>query len=247
MSTMFPHQNIHKYTLTSPDGKTHNQIDRILVDRRWHLSILDVQSFRGADCDTDQYVVVPLFRERLAASKQAAQKFDGEWFNLRKLNELEVRKQYQIEISNRFAALENWSYDKDINRAWENIKENIKTSGKQSLCLKELKDHKPWFDEECLGFLDQRKQAKRQWVKDLRQSSFDNLNNVRLKASRHFRNKKKVYLKAKIEEFETSRKIKNIRDLYRSILDFKKDYQPRTNIVKDEKSDLVCGLPQYIG
>ena len=78
MSTMFPHQNIHKYTLTSPDGKTHNQIDRILVDRRWHLSILDVQSFRGADCDTDQYVVVALFRERLAASKQAAQKFDGE-------------------------------------------------------------------------------------------------------------------------------------------------------------------------
>jgi len=43
----------------------------------------------------------------LAVSKQTAQKFAGEKFNLRKLNELEVRKQYQIEISNRFAALEN--------------------------------------------------------------------------------------------------------------------------------------------
>ena len=52
----------------------------------------------------------------------------GEKFNLRKLNELEVRKQYQIEITNRFAALENLSEDEDINRAWENIKENIKTS-----------------------------------------------------------------------------------------------------------------------
>ena len=52
-------------------------------------------------------------------------------FNLRKLSELEVRKQYQIEITNRFAALENLNDSKDINRAWENIKENIKTSAKE--------------------------------------------------------------------------------------------------------------------
>jgi hypothetical protein len=42
----------------------------------------------------------------LTGSNQAAQKLDGERFNLRKLNELEVRNQYQNEITNRFAALE---------------------------------------------------------------------------------------------------------------------------------------------
>ena len=65
--------------------------------------------------------MVAKFRERLAVSKQAAQKFDGERFNVRKLNELEVRQQYQIEITNRFAPLENLSDSEDINRAWENI------------------------------------------------------------------------------------------------------------------------------
>jgi len=60
--------------------------------------------------------------------------------------------------------LENLSDDKDINRAWENIKENIKTSAKESLGLHELKQHRPWFDKECLGFLDQRKQVKMQLV-----------------------------------------------------------------------------------
>ena len=104
--------------------------------------------------------MVAKVRGRLAVSKQAAQRFDGQRFNLRELNELEVRKQYQIEITNRFAALENLSDDEDRNRAWENIKENIKTSTKESLGLQEMKQHKPWFDEECLGFLNQSKQAK---------------------------------------------------------------------------------------
>jgi len=104
------------------------------------------------DCDTDRYLVVAKFRERLAVSKQAAQRFDGERFNLRKLNELEVRKKYQIEITNRFAAFEKLNNDKAINRAWENIKENIKTSAKDSLDLHEFKLYKPWFNEECLGF-----------------------------------------------------------------------------------------------
>jgi hypothetical protein len=60
-------------------------------------------------------------RERRAVNKRAAQKFDGEKFNLRMLNELETRKEYQIEITKSFVALENLSDDDDINRDWENI------------------------------------------------------------------------------------------------------------------------------
>ena len=74
-----------------------------------------------------------------------------------------------------------------------------------------------------------------QWVQDPSQSNVNNLNNVRREATRHFRNKRKAYLKAKTEELETNSKIKNIMDLYRGISDFKKGYQPRTDVVKDEK------------
>ena len=65
------------------------------------------------------------------------------------------------------------------------------------------------------------------------------INNVRRDASRHFGNKRKGYLKAKLEELQTNSEVKNIKDLYRGISDFKKSYQPRTNIVKDEKGGLV--------
>ena len=67
---------------------------------------------------------------------------------------------YQIEITNRFAALENSSDNEDINKFWENLKDKIKTSTKGSVGLHELKQHKQWFDKECVDSLDQRKQDK---------------------------------------------------------------------------------------
>ena len=81
-----------------------------------HSSILSLRIFSGADCDTDHFLVVAKFREKLAVSKEEAQNFGGERFNLRKLNELAVVKQYQIEITNKFGALENLSDEEEINR-----------------------------------------------------------------------------------------------------------------------------------
>jgi hypothetical protein len=133
---------------------------------------------------------------------------------MKKLSELEVRKQYQLKISNMFVALENLNVSQDIYRAWENIKENIKISAEESLGLHKRKQHKPWFDAECAEFLDKRKQAKIQWLQNPNQNNAGNLHNVRREASRHFRKKKKEYLKAKINELETNSRNKNIRDLY---------------------------------
>ncbi|PNF41599.1 hypothetical protein B7P43_G11344, partial [Cryptotermes secundus] len=88
-SIMFPHHNIHKFTWTSPDGKIHNKINHILIDRRRH-----------------------------SMSKQTTHRVHIERFSLKKLNEVEGKEEYCVEISNRFAALENLNTEVNVNKAW---------------------------------------------------------------------------------------------------------------------------------
>jgi hypothetical protein len=119
---MFQHCNIHKYTWTFPDGKTHNQNDHILVDKQRHSNVLDVQSFRAADCDSDHYLVVAKVKERLAVNKQRSHRFHMKRFNLKNLNEVDGKEQFCVEVSNRFAALEDLDAEVDSISAWEMIR-----------------------------------------------------------------------------------------------------------------------------
>jgi hypothetical protein len=104
-------------------------------------------------------------------------------------------RKYQVKITYRFAALEYFDENVDMNRAWENIRENIKTSAKESLGHYKLQQRKTWFDDECSKLIDRRKQAKLQWLQNPSQVNGDNLDNVRHEASRTFRTKKREYLK----------------------------------------------------
>jgi hypothetical protein len=61
--------------------------------------------FTAADCDNDHYLVLVKFREILAVNKQRYHIFHMERFNLKKINEVEGKEQYCVEISNRFPAL----------------------------------------------------------------------------------------------------------------------------------------------
>jgi hypothetical protein len=128
-----------------------------------------------------------------------------EGFNLKKLKEVEGKEQYLVE---------DVDAEVEINSDWETIRKNKKTSAKQSLGYLELKKHKPWFDAGCSELLDQRKEAKLQWLQDPSEINGDNLNNVRCETSRYFRNKKREYPKGKTNKLATNSNNKNIRDLY---------------------------------
>jgi hypothetical protein len=84
-------------------------LGHILVDRRRHWNVLDVRSFRAADCDTDHYLVVAKVRERLALNKQRSCIFHRERFSCKKLNEVEGQQKYHIEVSNSLQLYKIWT------------------------------------------------------------------------------------------------------------------------------------------
>jgi hypothetical protein len=90
----------------------------------------------------------------------------AEKFYLKKLNEVEGNEKYQVKISNRFTAMENFDDDVDINRAWKTIREII-IPAKKHLGYYKFK-HRPRLDEGCskLHVLGQRKQAELLWLQD---------------------------------------------------------------------------------
>jgi hypothetical protein len=90
---------------------------------------------------------------------------------------------FSVEVSNRFAALEDLDTEVEINSALEMIRENINISAKESLVYFELKKHKPCFNKGCSQLLDKRKQGNLQWLQDPSKINGDNLNNVRREAS----------------------------------------------------------------
>jgi hypothetical protein len=96
-----------------------------------------------------------------------------------------------------------------------------------------------------LKIIDKQKQSKLQWLQNPSQINGHDLKNLKRETSRIFRNKKREYLIGKINELEINTKNKNIRDLYRCINEFKKWYQPRINIIKDEDGNLLAD-PQSV-
>jgi hypothetical protein len=141
-------------------------------------------------------------------------------FYLKKQNDVEVKERCQVKISNRCAALENLNdddddddddeVDMDIDRAQESVRGNMKALSTERLGYYELKQHKPLFVEECSKLLEQRKQAKLQWLQNPSETNGDNLKNVRRENGRTFRNKKRKRVKEKINELEADSKIKKV-------------------------------------
>ena len=100
---MFPHKEIHRYTWTSPNGQYHNQIDHMAVRSNFKRSVQDVRAYRGADCASDHNLVIA--KTLLKLNRTGRRAVQVRRYETSKLNVPEIRKQFQLELKNRFSCL----------------------------------------------------------------------------------------------------------------------------------------------
>ncbi|XP_046389318.1 craniofacial development protein 2-like [Ischnura elegans] len=138
-STMFPRKDIHKYTWTSPNGATRNQIDHVLVDQRHKSSITDIRSVRGAECGTDHVLVLVKIAQRIAIQKRKEEKCNAN-IDTGKLKDIRVAKEFEMKVENRFQALQElpMEEEEDVDKKWNDFKENILETARE-VCGKNKK------------------------------------------------------------------------------------------------------------
>ena len=101
--TIFPHKNIHKFTWRSSYGTTVNQIDHFIVNSKWRRSLQDVRTYRGADANSNHYLVGETIKLKLRRAAPLGQ--HRKQLDITKLKCPNINKEFVLELRNRFSVL----------------------------------------------------------------------------------------------------------------------------------------------
>ena len=240
-STCFPHKEIHKQTWRSPDGKTNNQIDHILIDKRNASSMLDVKSCRGANSDSDHFLVRAKYRCKIAYSKHELNKKTKK-LHIDALREPSTVMKYQQLLEKELAKLETEQAVKGesyIEEEWKQIKEAIIETAEQTIGYQPKPDRRGWFDDECRSALEEKNVAYKKWIDRPTRAKRLEYERLRKVAHKICKSKKRTHIDNSIRNIEEHIKDKHIRNAYKEVGSLKAGFQPHSDLCRGTNDEIL--------
>ena len=215
--TVFPHKEIHKLTWVSPNKEHQNQIDHFAINNKWRSSLQDVRSYRGADMNSDHFLIIGKLKLKLRSSKrQTAEK--PQRFDVQKLKYQNKRTEFILELHNRFEALQDLPEDEGIESQWNSIK-TIYTDTAESTLGYHKPSHKEWISEETWEKIEERKKLR---AKILSTENVERRNELEIsyqdldrQVKRKARKDKRIFTEELANEAEQAAKIGNSSKVYK--------------------------------
>ena len=161
--TLFPHKTIHKVTWFSPGGNTMNQIDHVLINRRFRNTVKDTRVYRSADIRSDHHLVCTVVKLRLSKQTTEKKRCRVKYDTARLRNE-EVLRRFNIALQNRYQVLENEETAVEENEEVEQdfqVMRKAYTEVAESVLGRSRKKRKPWISEESWSLIDQREEINK--------------------------------------------------------------------------------------
>ena len=224
-NTMFEKHPRRLYTWTSSDGKTKNQIDYIMVEKRWSSIIQDVTTKPSADCDTDHELLVGTMKLKLKCKKTTTRPVR---YDVR-----DIDQNFTIETRNRFQALLFDIEEKEPDDIANEAKNILIEAAKKHLKKKRGKKQ-PWMTEETLNKIDERKEAKKSY--GLHSKQYKAIAKV---VKQMCKEDKKTYLIKKCQKIEDHMRKNKSREMYEEIKSLTKTFQPGLGVIKDKNGNTL--------
>lgn len=148
-STYFPRKNIHKHTWVFPNGLTKNQIDHVMISKKYMSCISNVRSYRGADADIDHYLIIAHFRIRLSSKWKRSSKTNNSKFNVEILRDQEIAKQYEKLVQKEIGKNSGKNSTEDIENQWNRTKQTITYCASVVIGNEPKREGRRWFNDKC--------------------------------------------------------------------------------------------------
>ena len=250
--TIFAHKNIHKQTWKSPDNRTFNQIDHILINKKHRGALQDVRSMRGAECGSDHYMVSAKVKAKLSTNKSSpAEKIER--YGVEKLLMEEKKENYQLNLSNRFQILSLLDEDQEdegddaengrnlTNTKWNDISVTVKAAAREELGYsRKNNNNNSWYDKECEDIVKERKRAKARTLQAPGNEEYQQyLEDLNRQVNRVTRSKKRRAINEELDQIDKDNSEGRSRDAFQGIKRIRRGYQARPTMIKNNQGDIL--------